>query len=367
MAAIQVQDDDPYFDTSEQVTPLPVSPTPETLGFNDNRPYGYPGTDSGGLKTEQDFRNALGSLYDPSTYQSYLSNVSNNGGGDPNDWFNRIVAKESLRGTNEPSSQYTANNQGGFTTGPTGRTNYPSQAITAAQRAGTQIPMPGNQFSDPYTAMLESIAKSQIAQYQQPLNTAPYQQFQDFITKRFNELTQNPGYSPAELALLRTQSAEPIEQYRSASKQRSLEKAARAGYLPTSGITDLTANPSGGLEPLDVSYDRMRAAADRDLTINALNRRTQDLNSALNLGQLGVQLPEQQFAAQQNRNQLALQLATLLQQLPAQAQAEALAIINGTGSPQSILPYVNQMAYQNQQRNAQLWGSLGSLAALLGL
>jgi hypothetical protein len=161
--------------------------------------------------------------------------------------------------------------------------------------------------------------------------------------------------------------SEPIEALRATSRQRALQHAAQAGYLPTSGITDLTSSANGLTQPFDVNYDQMRTAANRDLGINALNRRNQDLSAALDLGKLNIQLPSQQFGEQQGRNNAALQLATLLQQLPAQAQAEALAVINGTQSPGSLLPAVNQIAQQNQQRTYQTWASLGGLAASMGL
>lgn len=258
-----------------------------------------------------------------------------------------------------------------------------SKVVSQAQQQGVQgnrgsgqptssaygggVPMPGNQFSDPYTSMLESIAKSQLQQYQQPVNASPYDELMKFVTQRFQELSQHPGYSPQEQAMLNTQVSEPIEALRATSRQRALQHAAQAGYLPTSGITDLTSSANGLTQPFDVNYDQMRTAANRDLGINALNRRNQDLASALDLGKLNIQLPSQQFGEQQGRNNAALQLATLLQQLPAQAQAEALAVINGTQSPGSLLPAVNQIAQQNQQRNYQTWASLGGLAASLGL
>lgn len=355
----------------------------------------------------------LGSLYDPTVTDDILRNASYNGGSDTQSWIDRVVNKNLLRAGNESGSQYTPNGMGGFMTGPTGKTETTNQAITAAQRQGglgiTQwgppsvaaqggfygspwavgyrptpdqlnpgsayqggsqaglgaaggagMSYPGNQFSDPYTSMLETIIKSQLGQAQQPVNSAPYDTLSNFLTSRFNDLSQSPGYSPAELALLKTQASEPIEDLRTASRNRAMQRAAAAGFLPTSGISQLTQGQNGLPETLDTAYDRMRTQSARDLAINAINQRRQDLNQAGTIGGQVIGLQNQQFGDQQQRNNVALNLATLLQQLPAQAQAEALAVINGTASPANLLGTVAQITQQNRQNTFNQWAGIGS-------
>jgi hypothetical protein len=325
----------------------------------------------------------LGSLFDPTVTQDVIRNASYNGGSDTQSWIDRIVNKNLLRASNQSDSTYVPNGKGGFTVGPTGMPNTLSNAISAAQKGNygiTQWGAPGartstlpngmgaptsfgaNQFDDPYTSALESLIKSQLNFAQQPVQSGPWDALSGFLSSRFNELSQTPGYTPAERAILNTQALEPIEALRTASQQRALQRAAAGGFLPTSGITQLTQGPTGSPETYDTAYDRMRTQANRDLAIAEIGQRRQDLNSALGVGQSATQLPEQLFGAQQNRNQAALQLATLLQQLPAQAQAEAMAVLNGTASPNTLLSQVNGMAQQNRQANFSTWANLGQLA-----
>jgi hypothetical protein len=165
------------------------------------------------------------------------------------------------------------------------------------------------------------------------------------------ELSSSPGYSPEERALLNTQAFEPIEAQRQAAQKRVLERASMRGILPSSGLVqdEYATN--------DRSADQLRTVANRDLTINEINKRQADLGTALQLGQAAT-------AQDQSTRTQALSLATLLYQLPIQAQNQALAVINGTGSPQSLLPYVIQLAQAGAQNNADAARQAGLLAGL---
>jgi len=247
-------------------------------------------------------------------------------------------------------------------------------AITNAQRGASRdqysIGNPGFQFTDPYTRQLEDTIQQQIAGLSTPQQNPALDQLLQFIGDRFQTLTTTPGYSPQDLAVLRTQALEPIEQDRAASQQRALQRAAAAGYLPTSGITGLTQAPNGGVESIDMPYDRLRAQAERDLAINAINKRNTDLQQAVQLGQIaGVQIPQGQRAEDQQRRSELLNLASILYDLPARAEQQALSVVNGTEGPKDLFSQTiqaQQAATQQQQADAQRWAQIGQLIAGLG-
>lgn len=219
----------------------------------------------------------------------------------------------------------------------------------------------GNWFTDPATAQLEDVIKNQLNALQNPAANSPQALLQAFLLQRFQELAGSNGYSPEELALLRTQGLEPIEALRKASQERELQRTAAAGYLPTSGLTRLNQQQN------DLEYDRLRTQAQRDLAVHNVNERTNRLNQAMQLGQLALQ-------TERGTGDRTLQLATLLQQLPVQALNQALAVLGQTTSPSNLASIVaqmtainNQQQYYNNAQNAALWGNIGAaLADLFG-
>lgn len=234
----------------------------------------------------------------------------------------------------------------------TGQGASGSNPWDAAAGTGSGQQWSGNWFTDPGTSQLEDVIKNQLNQLTNPGANDPQSQLMNFLNQRFQELSQSNGYSPQELAMLNTQGLEPIEALRKASQQRELQRTAAAGYLPTSGLTRLNQQQN------DLDYDRLRAQAARDLAVQNVNERTNRLNQALQLGQTAL-------ATQRGTNANQLQLSTLLQQLPVQAMQNAMSIVNGSGSPESLAALVNQMvAQQNyqsqiqQQQSAAYWSNL---------
>lgn len=242
----------------------------------------------------------------------------------------------------------------GWTKGAGGQYTFgPSAATTQslAARGGTPYPYAGNTFSDPWTGQLEQLITSQLNAVTNPPADAAQTKLMQFLMQRFGDLSSTPGYSDADRALLNTQALEPIEALRQASNKRVLERASARGFLPSSGLVQ------DEYAQNDRYHDQLRTVANRDLAVNAITKRTQDVATAAQLGQAAT-------AQEQAQRNQALSLATLLYQLPINAQNQALAVINGTGGPQSLLPYVVQMAQAGQQNNAQFWNSLGMLAGL---
>ncbi len=225
------------------------------------------------------------------------------------------------------------------------------------QGSGMPSRLVADQFDDPYTNQLEGIAKAQMGEVR---NNPGLNQLTQFLNQQFGELSQTPGFSPDEMALLRTQVSEPIEDLRAQSQKRAMQRASARGFLPTSGITQLTEGPGGNLETFDTGYDRMRTQANRDLSINAIDRRDSDLNRAGQIAtQLGIQIPGQQRGEE-------LALASLLYDLPRKALQDALAVTQGSPTSNDLFSQTTRVAEQNRQNqyaNQQKWAQLAQLIA----
>lgn len=208
-----------------------------------------------------------------------------------------------------------------------------------------------DQFDDPYTKQLEGIAKAQMGQVR---SNPGLDQLTAFLQKQFGELSSAPGFSPDELAVLRTQALEPIEELRNASKKRALERTSMRGMLPSSGLNELD------MRDIDIAADKSRAAAGRDLAINAIDRRDADLSRAGQIAsQLGLQIPGQQRSEE-------LALASLLYDLPRKALQDALAVTQGSPTANDLFSQAVRLAQTNQQNqlmNQNKWAQLAQLLA----
>jgi hypothetical protein len=233
------------------------------------------------------------------------------------------------------------------------------QSISRAQSGAPRttqpgMAMPGGQFDDPYTSLFENVAKTYLDRLTGP--NPEFQRLMDFIGSQFNELSTSQGYSPEEQAVLRTQALEPLERDRAAGQQRVLQRTAARGFLPSSGLTELDARE------VDRDADTRRTVAQRDLAINAINKRQTDRNNALSLAQLGLNIPNQQ-------GQQAMNVANSLYQLPRNSLMDSLAVLNASSPQSAISPLVQlqqqqqQQAMYDQQRTAQMWSSIGQMLA----
>ena len=139
---------------------------------------------------------------------------------------------------------------------------------------------------------------------------------------------------------------------RKAAHERSLQRTAARGFLPSSGIAELDSRN------VDQYYDRLRTQANRDLAVNAIDRRDADLQRAQGIGSLlGLEIPRGQ-------RQEELSLASLLYDLPRNALTDALAVINGTPTSESLFSQTADLErtnQYNQQVNAQRWAEIGRL------
>jgi hypothetical protein len=212
-----------------------------------------------------------------------------------------------------------------------------------------------DQFDDPYTNLLERIAKSQMGEVR---NNPGLNQLTQFLNSQFQELSTAPGFSPAEMSVLNTQAFEPIEELRKSATERSQQRTANRGFLPSSGLAELD------LRNVDQAADKLRTQANRDLAINAIDRRDSDLNRAGQIaGQVGLTIPQGQRAEELN-------LSNLLYQLPRNALNDALAVLNGSPSTTDLLGGANlqaQQSYIQQQQTAARWAQIAQFLAGIGL
>lgn len=234
---------------------------------------------------------------------------------------------------------------------------------TGASRTGFDFGnMPGFQFDDPYTMQLEDLIKQNLTAIQQPQANPALDQLTAFLNKQFTDLSTSPGYSPEELAILRTQFSEPIERDRAANRDRVLQRTASRGMLPSSGLHEQDLQ-----QFVDQPAMEARTAAQRDLAINAIGQRRADLNQAAQFGKTaGIDIPGLQRAEDQGRRAEALNLSSLLYDLPNRAQQQAANVVNGSPGPQDLFSQSIQLQQAQQQQqalNAQKWTQIGQLIA----
>lgn len=266
------------------------------------------------------------------------------------------------------------------------------------------IGVPGNQFNDPYSMLLEQILGGRINELFQPVSDAmrqqygeamqrranalsaaepQYQQLLDFLQKRFEEL-QGPGYTGAENEVLRTQALDPVERDRTAAKQRMTEQLAARGITPDSGIFQ------DAMRQVDQAFDGIRAQQQTGLASQELARREDRSQRAAQIGGTLVDIPQARareqldvFAAleglsrsvraeEEARRREAITYAGALADLPVQRLQLALQALGQGGNPDSMfrnllgVAGLNQnAALMNQQQSAGLWSGLGSIAAIL--
>lgn len=286
----------------------------------------------------------------------------------------------------------------------------------------------GGVFSDPYTNMLEQLARGRIGQLSRPTQDPGLDEvlglirsqigsassatgpravsnglLGDFIAQgrqRITELNQEPFSAPEETRL-RTRALGNVEELRSAAKQRATEDAARRGLGETSGIIQ------DAYQTVDRNMDRNRTTAETDLaqfiTTERQRRRSEATGISAQLagagaqdaalqsqnenarvgfeqartgqimqmaGMLADQAAQQRGEARANQNDI-LQIASMLAQLAPQRLAMAMNVLNGTGGNDAngvfnnTLNLSNMQSNQNNQNNAGTANMMGGLGQLL--
>ena len=213
----------------------------------------------------------------------------------------------------------------------------------------------GPLFDDAASNQLQSIAQAQMGQVR---SNPGLDQLLSFLNSQFSQLSQHPGYSPEDMAILNTQAFEPIEARRQADQKRVLERTAARGFLPSSGLTEDMSQQA------DTEANRQRTVAGRDLAINAIGQRRSDLDKALQIGSLlGLDIPRSQRSEELN-------LARVPYDMGRNSLSDLLAVINGSATSNDVFSQqlqTNQQnlltQQQNDQRNAVLMSQIGTILA----
>lgn len=326
---------------------------------------------------ESRLRQMGGGLYDPSDLEGFKRNL---GYDNPTASLDQMFANaaENYAQRNAPTSHRPYDSQ---TSDPIRqqanrqadqRFSPVLSAISSAQ-SGTSQPggasrftfnanSPGFQFDDPYTRQLEDGVRQQLNSLQQPQSNPALDQLLSFLGNQFQSLSTAPGYSPEDLAVMRTQFLEPIERDRAANAQRVMERTSSRGMLPSSGLHEESLQ-----RLVDQPAEQQRIAAQRDIAIDAINRRRADLNQATQVGSLaGIQIPQMQRQEDQQRRAEILQLLSLLYDLPSRALQENMSVINGTPGPESLFNQSIQLQNAQAQQtalNQNKWAQIGQMLA----
>jgi hypothetical protein len=265
-------------------------------------------------------------------------------------------------------------------------------------------PAPGNQYSDPYTAFLESLIKSRIGslqggyddsarqQYQQALQgraaalgqgNAQLDQLLKYLQERFTDL-KGPGYTGAEQEVLRTGALDPMERDRTAARQRLTERLAAMGHTPESGVFQ------DAMRRLDSEFDGMRGITQTQLATNELGRRENRSQRAEMIGSQIADIPDQRAREQldvfgalerlsllarqedESRSREAISYGGVLSDLGPQRMQLAMQAAGMGGNPAPLsntlmgIAGMNQQgAMYNQSNQNSLWSGLGTIAAII--
>jgi len=352
--------------------------------------------------------------------------VSAPAGGNFQQWFSTLtngkrVSPKTLKELEPTLNQYGIKlgplNGRGFTDGiilPDG--SFVDVILSATEDSGTgwgwitggggnsSLNMPGGQYSDQYTALLEMMLKQRMQSLNQPVNDpnrAMYEmmlksradalggantqvdQLMKYLQERFTDL-KGPGYTGAENEVIRTQALDPMESDRNAAKKRVTERLSARGLSPDSGIYQQA------LLEVDKAFDAMRGETQGALASNELARREDRSQRAQTIGaqlvdipnarareQLDVfsvleQLSQTMRSEEDARAREGLGYAGVLSDLGPQRLQLALQAMGAGGSPESLgnslfnMANLNQnAALLNRSNSGSLWSGLGSIAAIL--
>lgn len=265
-------------------------------------------------------------------------------------------------------------------------------------------PLPPNQYSDPNTALLESLLKARIGtlqggyddtarrQYEMALQdraralstgNAQLDQLMKYLQERFTNL-KGPGYTGAEHEVLRTAALDPIERDRTTAKQRLTERLSAMGHRPGSGVFEQA------MLELNKEFEGIRGVQQTQLATNELGRRENRNQRAEAIAAQLADIPELRsreqldvFSALNNlsalardedaaRSREAISYGGVLSDMGPQRLQLAMQAAGLGGNPAqlggmltNIMGLNQNQASMNQNNNSSLWSGLGTLAAIM--
>lgn len=140
---------------------------------------------------------------------------------------------------------------------------------------GQQINPVLQQAIDALTKMSTQGAPHMDMSYLQPLQAA--------VQKRQAQIDQ-PGYSPSQLDLMRTQVTDPIEAQRDAARQQVIQHFSAQGFAPDSGVVQQALLDS------DRAFSQMRTTGERNLGAQEIAQDEARKQEAVQMNQILAQL-----------------------------------------------------------------------------
>lgn len=157
-------------------------------------------------------------------------------------------------------------------------------------------------FTDPASQAWEAALNARIGQLQTPYNNPGFQPAIDQLTQYLQKLN-GPAYTPDQMGVMQTQALDPLEHQRTAAKQQIVQRMASHGIGPGSGILEKA------LEDADQQFSQLRTKTQAGFATNAIGQSNQNAGIAAQVAPLIAQMYQGQFNAQDQRNQMATQLA----------------------------------------------------------
>lgn len=202
-------------------------------------------------------------------------------------------------------------------------------------------------FSDPATAGWEQALRALTDKLNQPQRTPDYSAVTDYM-RQYMQSLQQPGYSPAQLDTLQTQALDPLTQQRDAQQQQLVERFAKQGLSPSSGIVQKA------MQDLNTQFQQIRTQTQGQFATNVIGN---DAARAREAGQVGLGLQNLEQATAQNDETRATQAVNLLFQIP-QLADQRLAAANQTlgqpTNPAALLTNAAQFGQLGQDAQNQL-------------
>lgn len=251
---------------------------------------------------------------------------------------------------------------GGDVTDPQGGTGAPQVGGVDLNAYGYGYP----NYNDPNLMMLEDLARYRMEELFQPVQDDWRTKFFGMLDERINQL-QAPPFTSSQENQMYTNAVEDVNQQRADAHAEIERRMAMLGHGKTSG----TLVQAHAL--VDQQYDALAAQAKRNLDVYGISEHQNRLNQAMGYGATGMQTSQAVRDEEQARRREALSLAGLFPDLDSQSLAQAQSVLSG--SPYQPTSLFNQMlglagfnrqgAMYGQQQNADFWGGLGSIMAIL--
>jgi hypothetical protein len=226
-----------------------------------------------------------------------------------------------------------------------------SGSAGGANYAGTSV------FGDPATAQWEKLLNARIAALQTPYNNPAFQPAIDQLTQYLQRLN-GPAYTPAQMDLMQTQTLDPLEHQRSQAKQQIIQRMAAHGVGPGSGILEKA------LQDADQQFNALRTKTQAGFATGAIGQDNQNAASAAALAPQIASMYQQQFNAQDARDNQAVSMAGVIPQTAWDRLTGANSLVQQT-NPLSALQLAGGFQQQGYQQSQDFTGGLMSILSLL--